>query len=123
MRGGGLSEAEARALVRLILSTLAVYSLRHRRRGGGRNLVGETDYERKEILVWPSRANGFDDLLDTIIHEVLHAALPELGEEEIREAAGAVVRWSLGGRVSGRRLFRLRRVLTRFLMSHEEGVR
>ena len=45
-----------------------------------------TSYTFKEIIIRPNQ--GKRDMLDTIIHEVLHAALPHLTEEAVGKAAG-----------------------------------
>ena len=47
---------------------------------------GECDYEQKAIRL----SKGSKYMRDTLIHEVLHAALPDLAEEAVVETAEAI---------------------------------
>ena len=47
---------------------------------------GECDYGQNAIRL----CRGTADLRDTLIHEVLHAALPDLAEEAVVETAAAI---------------------------------
>ena len=59
---------------------------------------GETHYPGREILI-DDRITGHR-LLDTLIHEGLHAALPHLMEHDVTRAATDIARvlWRLGYR-------------------------
>jgi hypothetical protein len=63
--------------------------------------LGECDdpkYAKPEI--WVKRSQKPIDLMDTIIHEVLHAIRPELSEEAVLETATTVAKalWKLNYR-------------------------
>jgi hypothetical protein len=53
-------------------------------------LDGLCDYDKKTLYV-PMEPKGLEDL-DTIIHEVVHAILPDLSEECVRESSSAIAR-------------------------------
>lgn len=55
--------------------------------------VGKCDHPetlRKELWVWPRQ--DFWEFLETIIHECIHAALPDLDEDCVNELARDIVR-------------------------------
>ena len=67
----------------------------------GRNTFGECDpvgAKKKQISVKPNIAGV--DALDTLIHEMLHAAMPDIAEEVVYQTASdlAKVLWDLGYR-------------------------
>lgn len=67
----------------------------------GRNTFGECDpidAKKKQISVKPNIIGV--DAIDTLIHELLHAAMPDLAEDAIYETASdlAKVLWDLGYR-------------------------
>lgn len=61
-------------------------------------VLGLCDYEGKAVHI-PVDGDTLGDL-DVIIHEALHACLPDIIEEEIEETAGCVARllWRLNWR-------------------------
>lgn len=50
-----------------------------------RGSMGECDYESRTIRICTSLSGV--DLLDTLIHEVIHARWPDLSEEAVEEVA------------------------------------
>lgn len=65
------------------------------------NILGECDdpkYSKPEI--WVKRSLKPLDLMDTIIHEVVHAVRPELSEEAVIQTANAISKalWKLNYR-------------------------
>jgi ribulose-5-phosphate 4-epimerase/fuculose-1-phosphate aldolase len=49
--------------------------------------VGQCDYDKREIHISPKAP-----MPDTLIHEVLHAALPDLDEDAILETEEAITK-------------------------------
>jgi hypothetical protein len=60
--------------------------------------VGHFDPDAKEIVISP-RLKG-EHKADCIVHEILHAALPDLDEEAVNQTASDIARvlWRLGYR-------------------------
>ena len=60
--------------------------------------VGHYDPDRRELVVSPSLRG--EQRLDTVIHELLHAALPDLDEDAVNTTASDIARllWRLGYR-------------------------
>jgi hypothetical protein len=50
---------------------------------------GYCDYERKELQYAPGMP--LLDILDTIVHETIHAVLPDLKESAVKRTAKAVI--------------------------------
>ena len=67
--------------------------------GVGPGLCGECDYDARTIHIDESLRGG--ERLDTVIHEITHAAFPWLSEEAVEqfgtELAVALQRWGYGG--------------------------
>jgi hypothetical protein len=63
-----------------------------------RNHIGICDYEAKEIKINPKIDEA--EILDCIIHEALHACLPDISDDAIDESATSVAKllWKLGYR-------------------------
>lgn len=108
-----------RWLVLLFLETLSKYDIKHRRRADKAYRkgapVGETSYDNRQITIWPKRATNQTDLLDTVVHEIIHAALPELSEHEVRRTTKVIMTWVTRGRMSKRGQQRLKRILERYI--------
>lgn len=63
--------------------------------------VGECDPpEKAKPEIWVKRTQKPLDLMDTIIHEVLHAVRPELSEEAVLDTATTIAKalWKLNYR-------------------------
>lgn len=62
------------------------------------NNKGLCDYKNRKLYI-PMNGNSKDDL-DTIIHELLHASLPEFGEWGVERITNEIVEvlWNLGWR-------------------------
>ena len=63
--------------------------------------VGECDPpEKAKPEIWVKRTQKPIDLMDTIIHEVLHAVRPELSEEAVLDTATTIAKalWKLNYR-------------------------
>ena len=60
--------------------------------------MGQCDYENRVIRI--ALGQSEDEMLDTIIHEILHAALADLDEHPVQETANAVsaALWRVGYR-------------------------
>lgn len=67
-----------------------------------RNSWGECDDPSvSNPEIWVNRNAKNKDLLDTLIHETIHAVRPELAEEAVLETASTIadVLWKIGYRV------------------------
>lgn len=53
-------------------------------------MYGLCDYVQR--VIWLRRNQTDAELLDTLIHEVLHAAVPHLGEREVSNAARTIAK-------------------------------
>ena len=51
-----------------------------------RSLYGDCDYEKRRIRIHHTLTGT--DLLDTLLHELIHARWPDLAEEAVEEFAG-----------------------------------
>ena len=51
-----------------------------------RNLYGDCDYAKRRIRIHHTLAGT--DLLDTLLHELIHARWPDIAEESVAEFAG-----------------------------------
>lgn len=63
--------------------------------------LGECDHpDQKKPEIWVKRSQKPIDLMDTIIHEVLHAVRPELSEEAVLDTATTIAKalWKLNYR-------------------------
>ena len=50
---------------------------------------GETLHDQRVILIYTDTHLSESALIETYLHEILHAALPDCGEEAVRSAAMA----------------------------------
>ncbi|OGK31060.1 hypothetical protein A3F29_02185 [Candidatus Roizmanbacteria bacterium RIFCSPHIGHO2_12_FULL_33_9] len=62
---------------------------RHRRNGSSR--WGVTLFEDKKIIICPRKNRIEEQLIDTIVHEEIHAVFPEFNEREARALTDALV--------------------------------
>lgn len=55
------------------------------------------------IVIHSKRHRSAADLLDTYVHEALHASCPDLSEKEVQRVAGDITRvlWKAGYRSNG----------------------
>lgn len=63
--------------------------------------LGECDHpEHSKPEIWVKRTQKPLDLMDTVIHEVLHAVRPELSEEAVLDTATTIAKalWKLNYR-------------------------
>lgn len=58
--------------------------------GETETMYGLCDYVQR--VIWIRRNQTDAELLDTLIHEVLHAAVPHLGERDVAGAARTIAR-------------------------------
>ena len=58
--------------------------------GETETMFGLCDYTNR--VIWIRRNQTDAELLDTLIHEVLHAAVPHLGEREVAGAARTIAK-------------------------------
>lgn len=75
-----------------------VWRIHRRVRPGNSHERGNVVYPRRTMYLAPGQTGK--ELMDTVIHEGLHAAFPDLDEEVVRDRATELTRllWRLGFR-------------------------
>jgi hypothetical protein len=89
-----------RAFIRRLIGVLRTYDVRHTRRipkgygERGRAIVGCVLYDKKRIYI---KGRGVGEDIDTVLHELFHAAFEELDEERVTDLAERVLGWLWDG--------------------------